>query len=368
MRQCAKNVPQSHNIKKTAINSYKICGAYCPTVSHVSRRSERRRFMGIKGYKVFNSDWTCRGFQYEVGKTFKHDGNIEMCGRGFHFCRKASDCFNYYRFDSNNKVAEVEAIGLVETQDDKSVTDEIKIIREIEWSELLTIVNEGKDCTGLCNTGDRNTGNCNTGNCNTGNWNTGNCNTGNCNTGDWNTGNCNTGNCNTGDWNTGNCNTSDCNTGDWNTGDRNTGDCNTGDCNTGNRNTGDCNTGDRNTGDWNSTSFSSGFFNSQEQPLYIFNKPTNIKRNELLDLKGLSVLKWNYENNWWIYSENMTEEEKQNHPEHKTTGGYLKTVDFKTACKMMWDKLDDDEKQAVKELPNFDADVFEEITGIKVEE
>ena len=34
----------------------------------------------IKGYKVFNHDWTCRGFQYEVGKTFKHDGNIEMCG------------------------------------------------------------------------------------------------------------------------------------------------------------------------------------------------------------------------------------------------------------------------------------------------
>ena len=91
-------------------------------------------------------------------------------------------------------------------------------------------------------------------------------------------------------------------------------------------------------------------------------------RSELLNLKGLRVLKWNYENNWWIYSENMTEEEKRNHPEHETTGGYLKTMDFKTACKMMWDKLDGDEKQAVKELPNFDADVFEEITGIKVEE
>ena len=239
--------------------------------------------MGIKGYKVFNSDWTCRGFQYEVGKTFKHDGNIEMCGKGFHFCQKASDCFNYYRFDSNNKVAEVEAVGLVETQDDKSVTNEIKIIREIEWGELLTIVNEGKDCTGLCNTGNRNTGN-------------------------------------------------------------------------------------RNTGDWNSTSFSSGFFNSEEQELFFFNKPTSLKRDELSNLKGLIVLRWNYENNWWIYSENMTEEEKRNHPEHETTGGYLKNVDFKTACKMMWDKLDDDEKQAVKELPNFDADVFEEITGIKVEE
>ena len=42
--------------------------------------------MGIKGFKVFNPDWTCRGFKYEVGKTFVHNGNIEMCGSGFNFC------------------------------------------------------------------------------------------------------------------------------------------------------------------------------------------------------------------------------------------------------------------------------------------
>src|SRR5574344_1785125 len=134
--------------------------------------------MGIRGFKVFNQDWTCRDFQYKVGETFTHNGNIEMCGSGFHFCKKASDCFNYYNFDSNNKVAEVEAIGLVETEGSKSVTDKIVIVREILWQELLTIVNEGEDCTGLCNTGDWNTGNYNTGNYNTGNYNTGNRNTG----------------------------------------------------------------------------------------------------------------------------------------------------------------------------------------------
>lgn len=116
----------------------------------------------VKGYKVFNPDWTCRGFQYEVGKTFEHDGNIELCGSGFHFCQKASDCFNYYVFNSNNKVAEVEALDLVETKGNKSVTNKIHIIREIPWQELLAIVNTGKDCTGLENTGDWNTGDCNT--------------------------------------------------------------------------------------------------------------------------------------------------------------------------------------------------------------
>jgi hypothetical protein len=64
----------------------------------------------------------------------------------------------------------------------------------------------------------------------------------------------------------------------------------------------------------------------------------------------------------------MTEEEKREHPEHETLGGYLKEIPYKDACKLMWDKLDDDEKQAVKDIPYFDADVFKEITGIDVNE
>jgi len=315
--------------------------------------------MSIKGFKVFNPDWTCRGFQYKVGETFVHNGNIEMCGAGFHFCQKASDCFNYYNFNSQNKVAEVEALGLVETQEDKSVTDKIKIIREIEWSELLTIVNDGKNCTGLGNTGSRNTGDRNTGNWNTGSRNTGNHNTGDWNTGDWNTGNWNTGNRNTGDWNTGNRNT-----GNWNTGDRNTGNWNTGNRNTGDWNTGSRNTGDWNTGDWNSTNYSTGFFNSVEQNIFLFNKPTSMSRDEIHSLKGIQILNWNFENSWWIYSVNMSDDEKKSNPKYETTGGYLKTVDFKTACKMMWENLSENERQEVMKLPNFDSNIFYEITGI----
>lgn len=105
----------------------------------------------MKGYKVFNPDWTCRGFQYEVGQTYEHKGNIELCGSGFHFCRKANDCFKYYNFDSNNKVAEVEALGLVESDETKSVTNKIRIVRELTWHEVLELVNLGKDCTGFEN-------------------------------------------------------------------------------------------------------------------------------------------------------------------------------------------------------------------------
>ena len=294
----------------------------------------------IKGYKVFNPDFTCRGFQYEVGKIYEHNGPISICKAGFHFCRTAADCFNYYPFNPKNRVAEVIAHGLVESDGTKSVTNKIEIVREIPWSEVLEIVNMGEACTGLRNTGD---------------WNTGDCNTGNCNTGD-----CNTGNRNTGDWNTGDRNTGDRNTGSYNTGDWNTGSWNTGDCNTGNRNTGSCNTGSWNTGDWNT-----GFFSTITPKVDLFEKPTNMTAEEVNSLKGMQILNWNYENNWWIYSENMSDEEKKAHPEHETLGGYLKSVPFKEACKIMWDNLTEDEKTEVKKLPNFDADIFYRITGIR---
>ena len=80
----------------------------------------------------------------------------------------------------------------------------------------------------------------------------------------------------------------------------------------------------------------------------------------------MQVLNHAYKNNWWIFSEDMTDEEKKQHPEHETTGGYLKTVPFKTACRMMWDKLDAADRQKVLDLPNFDARIFKEVTGIEV--
>ena len=99
----------------------------------------------MKGYKVFNPDWTCRGFQYNVGRVYEMDGKPICCNRGFHFCKKASDCFQYYPFNSDNKVAEVEALGDIDTSkdDSKCSTNKIHIIREITWQEVLNLVNLG---------------------------------------------------------------------------------------------------------------------------------------------------------------------------------------------------------------------------------
>ena len=336
----------------------------------------------VKGYKVFNPYWTCRCFQFEVGKTYEEDVKPMVCDRGFHFCEKAADCFNYYDFNSENKVAEVIALGEVDSDGVKSCTNKIQIVREVPWDELLRIVNIGKDCTGLCNTGNRNTGNRNTGNRNTGNrntgdWNTGNRNTGNrntgdCNTGNRNTGNRNTGNRNTGNWNTGDCNTGNRNTGNWNTGDCNTGNRNTGYRNTGNRNTGDwntgdCNTGDWNTGDWNKSSFNTGCFMTEEQKIMFFNKPSDWTYNYWLYSEARRLLN-QIPNNVveWIYSEDMTDEEKEENPTHETTGGYLKVLDESECGQIWWDGLSEQNRDIIRALPNFDAEIFEQCTGINV--
>ena len=137
----------------------------------------------VKGYKVFRPDWTCdptghNPKQYTCPGKFEEEGELDVCGRGMHFCQVAADCFNYYSFNSENKVAEVIAYGEVRTDGDKSCTDKLEIVREIPWDEVLRIVNIGKNCTGRCNTGNRNTGNWNTGNRNTGDWNKSSFNTG----------------------------------------------------------------------------------------------------------------------------------------------------------------------------------------------
>ncbi|HBF9404235.1 hypothetical protein KWX92_01070 [Clostridioides difficile] len=290
----------------------------------------------IEGYKVFNPDWTCRNFKYEVGKTYNHIGDIEVCEAGFHFCQKAIDCFNYYPFDNKNKVAKIEAIGLTKTFGDKSVTNKITIVEEIKWDELLNIVNIGHNNTGYGNTGAYNAGAYNTRNYNTGDYNTGNYNTGYGNAGNYNTGNGNAGN--------------------YNTGNRNTGHSNTGSYNTGNYNTGDYNTGDYNT----------GIFCTDVPKIRMFNKETNLTYEDWMHSKARHILIKNSNLMEWVYAKNMSEEEKKNNPKYETVGGYLKVFTFEEMCKNMWNSLTDEEKKVIMEIPNFDRDIFKEITGIEV--
>lgn len=258
----------------------------------------------VKGYKVFNPDWTCRGFKYEIGKTYIHEGNIDLCKEGFHFCEKLVDCFNYYDFNPDNKVAEVVATDKVVKGEDKSVTNYIKIVRELSWNDVLNLVNTGKGNTGCGNSGD---------------WNSGNWNSGNSNSGDWNSGNSNSGN--------------------WNS------------------------------GLFNACNHANGLFNSKAPKIYMFNKPTKLTFEEFQE-KHYEAYELLYCSSFrlteWIPDYNMPEEEKDAHPEYKVQEGYLRTYTYKEACQKMWEDFTEADKDKIKKLPNFDKDIFKEITGIEV--
>ena len=249
----------------------------------------------IRGYKVFNSDWTCRGFQFELGETYEEDVTPLCCERGFHFCTELKDCFNYYSFDPDNKVAEIEALGEIDVKADgsKCCTNKIKILREISWEEVLKMVNMGKANTGLYNSGGYNSGNYNSG---------------------------------------------------W------------------------YNSGIHNSGDWNITNFSSGCFNTKEVKILMFNKPSDWTLRDWWGSEAKDILD-NVPNNapTWIRSDDMTDEEKEQHPEYEATGGYLKKIDNSKCVQAWWDSLSDYEKDVIKALPNFDAEIFKDCTGIVVE-
>ena len=274
------------------------------------------------GYKATDMNGCCRGVKFEVGKTYTKDtpkDELECCtDKVFHFCRELSAIekeSNYIL--SESRIFEVIAGDYVR-RGDKYGTNSLTILREIEGEEKSELINSG---------------NCNTGNRNTGNWNTGNRNTGNCNSGNWNTGNCNSGNWNTGSYNSGN----------WNTGN-----CNTGNCNTGN---------------WNTGSYNSGFFNTDEPPVRMFNKRTKLKRCEIR-IPAFCYLPLTA----WVSYDTASDEEKEEHKrEIETCGGFLKTLGYKEAWRIAWDRASKEEHLELLKLPNWDNEVFKEISGIDAE-
>jgi hypothetical protein len=89
------------------------------------------------GYKGFNNDLTCKGFQYEIGKTYTLDPqDIRLCYKGFHFCRIPIDVLIYYG-QPESKYAVVRAEGQVINDSDKSVTNQITIIELMSKNELI---------------------------------------------------------------------------------------------------------------------------------------------------------------------------------------------------------------------------------------
>ena len=221
----------------------------------------------MTGYKATDMNGCCRGFKFEVGKTYTKDTpkeELECCtDKVFHFCRElfAIEKESDYKL-SESRIFEIIAGDFVRSGD-KYGTNSITILREIEGNEKLELINYG-------------------------NWNSGN-------------------------WNSGNCN--------------------------------------------------SGFFNSDEPNVRMFNKMTDKKRDEI------NIPSWCYfDLTVWVSHDTATEEEKRKHKtEIETCGGYLKTLEYKEAWRLAWDKASKEEHKKLLKLPNWNNEVFKEITGIDAE-
>jgi hypothetical protein len=261
----------------------------------------------VTGYKATDMNGCCRGFKFEVGKTYTKDTpkeELECCtNKVFHFCRELSaiEKESDYKL-SESRLFEVIAGDFVRSGD-KYGTNSLTILREIEGEEKQSLINSGN-----CNSGYRNSG-------------------------------------------------------DWNSGNRNSGNCNSGNCNSGYRNSGDWNSGYRNSGNWNSGDWNSGYFNSNKPLIRMFNKETDTKEDDI-DFPDFLY----FDLTVWVSHDTATDKEKQEHKiEIETSGGFLKTLKYKEAFRLAWDKANKEEHKKLLDLPNWDNKIFKKISGIDAE-
>ena len=152
----------------------------------------------------------------------------------------------------------------------------------------------------------------------------------------------------------------DSNSGDSNSGHWNSGDSNSGHWNSGHWNSGDKNSGNWNSGHWNSGNKNSGYLNSDSPNLRFFNKETDLK-----DIASVRFPDYFYFNLIeWVEVSEMTDEEKSKYPHYVVTTGFLRVYDYKEAWKNSFMKANKEDVALTLKLPNFNYEVFEQISGI----
>jgi hypothetical protein len=96
----------------------------------------------IKSYKAFNQDFTCKGFQYEVGKEYECKEPIDICRVGFHACENPFDVWNHYDM-LDSRYAEVEQSGDIQREEtensSKTCSSKIKIKAELKLADIINL-------------------------------------------------------------------------------------------------------------------------------------------------------------------------------------------------------------------------------------
>ena len=88
-------------------------------------------------YKAFDKNMQCRGFQFEVGAHYEHNGKVEPCKSGFHACKNPLDVWNYYPINSRYAIVEIAGDVVDSGSDSKVACSNISIVQEITLTELI---------------------------------------------------------------------------------------------------------------------------------------------------------------------------------------------------------------------------------------
>ena len=270
--------------------------------------------------KGFDKDLKCRGYQFEIGKEYKIDlpdgyelSTNDLCSnKVFHFCDSLSKVHDFYNCNNNdNRYCIIEVLGQICDDGTKCGSNHIKVVREITGEELAIAKGLTDGNTGLFNSGDRNSGDRNSG---------------------------------------------DRNSGDLNSGDRNSGYLNRGYLTSGDRNSGYLNSGYRNSGIFNKTNGSNGVFCNVEPKICIFNIQTDWTLKEFYQSKYYDA----------IMSSDfpLTEWKSDDNPAENGADGKLIVNTYEDTCRRWWDGMSQYNKDIIKSIPNFNIDVFCDITGI----
>ncbi|HIF0145061.1 TPA: DUF7666 domain-containing protein, partial [Yersinia enterocolitica] len=90
-------------------------------------------------FKGFDQNLQCRGYQFEIGKTFTHEGKVEACGSGFHACESPFDVFGYYS-PADSRYAVTESFGTIDREEDgdtKIASASITITAELTLPQFI---------------------------------------------------------------------------------------------------------------------------------------------------------------------------------------------------------------------------------------
>ena len=113
----------------------------------------------IIAYKGFDKNLCCRGYQYEVGKEYHAEGEINACKNGIHACPNPNDLFAYYAPNEGNRYCKVRLWGDVDdSKSDKIAASDVEIVEEMSIMEVANakrIFIETNTEDKECNTGTR---------------------------------------------------------------------------------------------------------------------------------------------------------------------------------------------------------------------